>query len=498
MQNLVETGSASQHAQTAQALRERLAHDPHRPQYHFLPPANWMNDPNGLIHWKGDYHLFYQYNPNGPFWGTMHWGHAVSMDLVHWIDLPVALAPTPGSADEDGCFSGCVVDNNGIPTLIYTGVLGNMQLPCLATSTDDLLTWEKYAGNPVITAPPLNLDLVGFRDHHVWQEGDTWYQVVGCGINGVGGAALLYTSPDLIHWEYMHPLCVGDKHRIDPIWTGPMWECPDFFPLGDKHVLIVSIWDSGRTLYAAYFVGTYADHKFTPELEGKLDFGDNYFYAPQTLLDNQGRRIMWGWIQEGRAAETQLAAGWSGVMSLPRMLSLSPSGAWRIEPASELEMLRGQHYRWAGIELTPTSAYVLEGVQGDALEIIAEWEAGNATAFGIKVRCAPDHAEQTLITYDRMEQRLSIDREHSSLSSMVQRDSRGGSLELATGETLKLHIFLDRSVIEVFANNRACLTSRIYPSRSDSLGVGLFARGGSVQLKSMDIWEVRSIWTGRG
>src|SRR5512143_2626508 len=131
--------------------------DRHRPRFHFLPERNWMNDPNGLIQWKGQYHLFYQYNPNGPFHGTIHWGHAVSGDLVHWAHLPVALAPTPDGPDKDGCWSGCAVDNGGVPTLIYTGV--HPQTQCLAWSDDDLLTWKKHAGNPVLPAPPPQLAL---------------------------------------------------------------------------------------------------------------------------------------------------------------------------------------------------------------------------------------------------------------------------------------------------------------------------------------------------
>src|SRR2546423_3561670 len=169
-----------------QIVPEHLGRDPHRPRYHFLPPANWLNDPNGLIHWKGEYHMFYQYNPNGPFWGTIHWGHAASADLVHWRHLPVALAPTPGSADEHGCFSGCAVDNNGVPTLVYTGVRGEEQLPCIATGSDDMLTWQKYPGNPVIAAPPDGIDPLDFRDHSVWWETDAWYQVIGSGIKDLG------------------------------------------------------------------------------------------------------------------------------------------------------------------------------------------------------------------------------------------------------------------------------------------------------------------------
>ena len=468
--------------------------DPYRPEYHFFPPANWMNDPNGVIQWKGQYHLFYQYNPHGAFWGTIHWGHAVSPDLVHWTDLPIALAPTPGGPDEGGCWSGCAVDDGGIPTIIYTGA--HPQRPCVATSRDDLFTWEKYPGNPVISAPPEGLDVVGFRDHSVWQEADTWYQVIGSGLRDVGGAALLYRSPDLIDWEYLNPLLVGDEDQADPVWTGTMWECPDFFSAGDKYVLVVSALDTegNQDPYTLYFVGTYVDHTFAPEVVRRLDFGDALFYAPQTFVDERGRRIMWGWVKEGRSDESQRAAGWAGVMALPRVLSLRPDGFLGFQPAPELEMLRGEHRRVIDVAVMPTSAVPLDDVRGDCLEIIAEFEPGDAEEFGLTVCRAPDGVEETRILYDAVGRRLIVDRERSSLSHDVDSGMHEGLLDLALDEPLSLHVFLDRSVVEVYANGRACLTSRIYPSRPDSLGLALFARGGTANLTSLDVWQLTSIW----
>ena len=499
--------------EAAQAVREKLAGDSHRPQYHFLPPAHWMNDPNGLIQWKGQYHLFYQHNPYSTGWGAMHWGHAASGDLVHWTDLPIALAPTPGGPDQDGCWSGCAVDNDGIPTLIYTGV--HPQRPCLAASKDGLLTWDKYAGNPIIAGPPEGLEVVGMRDHRVWKEGDTWYQVVGSGIQGIGGAILLYRSPDLIHWHYIAPLLASDKGQVTgalreaqsarfavPLSTGTMWECPDFFPLDGRHVLLISAHED-RPLYTVYFVGTYADHRFTPQVVRKLDFGDIHFYAPQTLADDQRRRIMWGWIQEGRSYEALQAAGWAGVMSLPRILTMRSDGLLDVKPAPELEVLRRSHRRFADAVLTPGSSGPLRDVRGDCLEITAEFEfdragdAGTTQEFGLTVRCSSDGAEQTRIVYDRAAQCLTVDREQSSLSPGVHRSVHTGPLELLPNEHLKLHVFLDRSVLELYANGRVCITSRIYPSRPDSLGVGLFARGGNTRLLSLDVWEMGSIWAAR-
>jgi beta-fructofuranosidase len=486
----------SQIAGENETPRDKLADDPHRPLYHFLPESNWMNDPNGLIQWDGLYHLFYQYNPNGPFHGTIHWGHAVSEDLVHWADLPPALAPTHGGPDEDGCWSGCAVDNDGVPTLVYTGVRGGDRREegtCIATSSDGLLTWKKHPGNPVIASPPQGLDVLGFRDPYVWKEGKTWYHLVGSGIEGVGGTALLYESEDLIHWDYINPIYTRSESATDPVWTGQMWECPQLFPLGGEHILMVSVWENDVLYHAAYFAGTYADHKLTPRATRRLDLGADY-YAPYTMLDDKGRRIIWGWSWEARSSEAQRAAGWAGVMSLPRILSPRPDGLLGIEPVPELRALRGAHQRLTDVTLTPASPNVLRDVRGDCLEIIAEFEPQDAREFGLRVRCSPGGQEQTHIVYDRVTERLAVDREHASLDPEAHGGVHGGSLELAEGEHPTLHVFLDRSIVEVYANGRASITERIYPSRPDSLSVDLFASDGKAKLKSMDVWEMKPAW----
>lgn len=467
--------------------------DPHRPRYHFLPLANWMNDPNGLIHWQGRYHLFYQHNPNGAFWGTMHWGHAVSSDLVRWEHLPIALTPTPASPDADGCWSGCAVDHDGVATLIYSGACGLYQLPCVATALDDdLIAWQKYAGNPVIAAPPADLDIIEFRDHAVWREGDLWYQVIGAGIRDVGGTALLYRSPDLRTWEYLHPLCVGDLHATEPVWTGSMWECPQFLDLGARHALIVSAWHEGRTLYTVCLTGDYRDQRFQPESVRKFDLGDNYFYAPQACVDAGGRTVLWGWLQEGRSDQAQRDAGWSGVMSLPRIVAARPDGLLQVTPAPELEVLRGQLQRLAELELT--SAWHTLPMQGASLELIAEIVPGTASRIELALRCSPDHAEQTVLRYDRERGWLEIDSTQASLDATTEHDRRGGPFTLPEGESLRLHVFLDHSVIEVFANEQVCITGRVYPSRADSVGIALAAHGGGAQVNRLDVWELRSIW----
>jgi len=469
--------------------RERLAADPQRPRYHLMPPANWMNDPNGPIFFKGQYHMFHQYNPNGVFPESMHWGHAVSPDLVHWMHLPIALEPTPGGPDKDGCWSGCAVVDQGVPTIVYTGVFPQVQ--CIARSDDGMVTWRKHPGNPVIAAPPQGMETTGFRDPCVWREADEWFLAIGSGVKGQGGMVFLYRSKDLIRWDYLHLLCKGRKDELlpgnDPVSTGEMWECPDFFPLADKHALIVST--QGAVIYS---VGWYVNQYFHPEVQGKADLGDSY-YAPRSMVDAKGQRILWGWIREGRSDEAQRAAGWSGVMSLPRVLTLGYDGTLRMAPAPEIEALRGKHQRFERLPIVPGAFSLLKSVRGDSLEIQAEFEPGASEAMGLTVRSAPDGKEQTSITYNRTSGHLLVERERSSLSPDVDRGSQGGPFALAEDETLKLHVFLDASVIEIFANNRACLTSRIYPSRSDSLGLGMFARGDKARLRALNVWEMQPI-----
>ena len=467
------------------------ANDPQRPRYHFLPPANWLNDPNGLIQWNGQYHMFYQYNPNGPFHGTIHWGHAISDDLVHWEHLPIALAPEPGTADEDGCYSGVAVDDGGVPTLIYSGNHDRTQRMCLATSSDGLRTWQKHPDNPLIPEPPPGLDLTEYRDHSVWREDGAWYQLMGAGIEGQGGTALLYRSNDLRSWEYLHPLLIGDQQRSTPIWTGSMWECPDFFALDGRHVLIVSVWDDQQLHYSVAMVGNYGDKRFVPDVEHKLDYGDRHFYAPQSFTDAHGRRIIFGWIYEGRSIEAQLASGWSGVMSLPRVLSLGPDGQVCMQPAPELAALRGEHMRSAAIDVSASQVVVLPEISGDTLELDVELAPTPAGRCGIVVRRSPDGAEQTLITYDAALHQLIVDRTHASLDVATDRNLHVAPLTLRADELLRLHIFLDRSVLEVFANERISITSRIYPTRADSVGVALLAERGEAWLNALDAWQIR-------
>lgn len=470
-----------------------MSADPHRPTYHFLPPANWMNDPNGLIQWGDTYHLFYQYNPDGPFHARIHWGHATSLDLVHWQHEPIALAPTPDGPDGDGCWSGCAVDNNGTPTLVYTAYRDGAQTTCLATSQDGLRSWQKYPANPVIAMPPAGLDLLGFRDHSVWRENGLWQMLIGSGLRGQGGTALLYRSPDLRDWQYTGSLLIGDLEQTEPVWTGTMWECPDFFALAGRHVMIAAAWD-GLPLYSFALVGSYEHERFVPDTSHKLDHGDVYFYAPQSFTTRQGRRIMFGWISEGRSAAEQHAAGWAGVMSLPRELVLNEQGQVAMRPVEELALLRAAHIQRREQTVPADGRLQLPELRGDALELLVELQPGAHGGCGLVLRCAPDGSEETLITYWPEIGQLVVDRSHSSLDSEVVTSAHSAPLTLKPGEPLQLRVFLDRSVLEIFANDRAAITTRIYPSRPDSHHVALLAHKNAARLIALDAWQLKSIW----
>lgn len=428
-----------------------------------------MNDPNGLIHYQGRYHLFYQHNPNGAFWGTMHWGHASSTDLVNWHYLPIALAPDPDGPDRDGCYSGATVVHEGVPTLVYTGVRERRQLPCLAMSGDeDLATWTTNQCNPVVgeTAPDLPTTI--FRDHTLWREDDGWMMGIGAGIKEQGGAVLLYRSSDLRHWEYLHPLVVEDPSlNQDGQLISHGWECPDFFFLEQEPVLIACEWD-GDPLSVSYWTGTYHDRQFQPDRKGLVDAGSP-FYAPQTLRDANGRRLMFGWLMETRGVQAQKDAGWSGAMSLPRLLTLDDDGRVCFTVAPEVETLRGRSVTIDGYGAD--GLIERDGIPGDTLEISAIFAGDAPGGVVLRVRCAPDRSEETVVRWNPTCSSLSLDTTYSSLDPDTTGEVVTATLNLSPGEPVSLRVFIDCSVIEVYANERIGISGRAYPTREDSLNV---------------------------
>lgn len=508
--------AVSSRAIWSQSAGNRLAHDRHRPQYHLLPPANWMNDPNGPLYWRGRYHMFYQYAGVISNSAPKYWGHAVSKDLVHWKNLGIALAPTPGGPDKDGCWTGSAVINNGVPSIVYTGatwsqeseraaralgLVPERQMVAVAADPNDLdlLQWAKISQDPVLAAPPEGIKAVGWRDPSVWKEGEGWYMTIGCGEVGKGGMALLYTSKDLRSWKYLHPLAVA---RPNPNAHGAampflsMWECPDFFILQGKPILLIARGNS-------YLTGTYSDHYFHQENEGQIDFG-MAAYAQKTMEDNRGRRIWWAWLHEKRSMKAQVEAGWAGVMSLPKRLTLRSDGMLGVAPVEELKILRRRAHTVAPLKIDSSSSLLLKGISGDCVEIEAEIDPGDSKQCGLRVRSTADGSEQTLIGYERGTQMLFCDTTHSSKDPETATSSRifanrgvtQGVMKLGSGP-LRLRVFVDASVLEAFANGRASISDRVYPLSPASLGIGLFAHGGAARLCSMTVWDFSPISNNR-
>ncbi len=461
--------------------------DPYRPHIHFTAPSNWINDPNGLICWRGRYHLFYQHNPHRPLPDDIHWGHAVSDDLVSWRHLPIALAPSPGGPDQDGCWSGCAVVKDGIPHVVYTGVRGTVQLPCLARVEDlDLLTsWRKYRGNPLIASPPKGPQIIGFRDHTVWAEDGNFHQLIGSGIVGQGGTLLHYRSADLLKWEYLGPfLTAADSGLEHP---GIMWECPDFFQLGDRHVLVVSIIDDGRRR-ADYIVGSYLEGRFRPEGTGMVDAGD-HFYAPQSMTDETGRRLAWGWLRERPEDVASHHPGRSGLMSLPRVFSLTQDRQLRSEPAPELEKLRGVHRTHGPSVLSEGNVVALTAVVGEAAEIKANIDFGDTSEIALVMSFQGDAPDAVVVRLDRRYGRVAIER---VVDDQVQQGPQAPFRTFA--ESVRLHVFVDRSVVEVFSDLTVPLTDMLYPKRPELSGIEFVCKRGRARLEKVEAWQLGSIW----
>ncbi|MBO3287193.1 GH32 C-terminal domain-containing protein [Paenibacillus sp. FSL M8-0228] len=489
--------------------RTPLLLDRHRPQYHVSPPAHWMNEPHAPIYFDGQYHLFYQHNPQGPFFHQIHWGHWVSQDLVHWRDLPVALAPEKDQLAPDGIWSGSATyDADGLPVLFFTA--GNdsaspNQSVALARSTytldgnPDLVQWVKHP-EPLIVQKKGMGAFGDFRDPFVWKDDDGWYALVGSGIEG--GAALAFASQDMLNWTYKGPFFKADIQKFP--YLGPIWELPVLLPLGsdkqgvNKHLLLVSPVGKGADVEVFYWIGQLDKQNlsFIPDQEEPqlIDVGDFHFTGPSGMVDPKtGRNIVFTIAQGDRTSEMEYKSGWAHNGGLPLSVYLRDDGRLGIEPIQELQSLRGPKRLSLRDQSLAETNVQLRNVHGDMLEIQLELEPGSAKKFGVKVRCTPDGEEETLLYYDWNQALLMVDRSKTTLHPGEKCGGiQGGKLELL-GENLKLHIYLDRSMVEAYASGLKSLTTRVYPSRMDALGLEIWGDGEPF-VKSLDIWDMQSVW----
>ncbi|MCH5275397.1 MAG: glycoside hydrolase family 32 protein, partial [Lachnospiraceae bacterium] len=455
--------------------------------FHLSSRVGWMNDPNGFSYYKGQYHMFYQYHPYDSHWGPMHWGHAVSKDLLHWEYLPVAMAPD-ADFDSGGCFSGsAAVMPDGRHLLLYTGVskepqpdgsLRDIQTQCVAIG--DGVDYDKYTNNPVLTKKDLpdGSSKFDFRDPKIWQSKDGSYRcVAGNSTMDGDGRILLFSSPDGFNWKY-EKILAANNHRF-----GGMWECPDFFELDGKAVLITSPQDmlpqgleyhnGGGTLC---LIGSYDDASktFTEEQDQAIDYGID-FYAPQTVLTPDGRRIMIGWMQNWDTCNFQAKdQPWFGQMSLPRELSVH-NGRLYQQPVRELKNLRGEEVRHENI--TFTDVIKLAGVEGRKVDMELTIRAADAENIYEKfaVRFAQNDVYRTSISFRPRESIVKVDRKFSGSRRAIIHQRR--CLVNSKGGELKMRIILDKFSVEAFVNDGEQVLSTTMYTDLAADGISFYADG---------------------
>jgi len=487
--------------------REKLSSDPYRPIYHFVNPEGRLNDPNGLSFWNGNWHLFYQaYPPEDP---RQHWGHAISKDLVHWRDLPLAIYPNP----ERAVYSGStLVEEDRVIAMYHGTEVGNM----VAVSDDPLLlNWEKITGEAVI---PIS-DPSGFQlpyvvyDPNIWKKDGVYYSISGGRANkGPDGKPVaegyLFRSEDLENWQYMHSFVENDHFTQ----IGDDYACPYFWPIGDNGKYIMPFYShmSG----GQYILGEYDKqrNKFIATDHGKFNHGPSTpsgVHAPSATPDGNGGVITIFNMNSGFPTE-----GWDQIMTLPQRLTLSESEELRIEPAGDIESLRYNHQQVDPIILPANEEIVLESINGNAMEIMVEIDPKEAQMVELNVLRSPEKEEFTKIsiypnngltdgrTYWQDNQwnhtrksQITLETAYSSTNSQARpRAPETAQLELEDGETIKLRVFIDKSVVEVFANEKQYVAARVYPSREESVGVSLRSQGGDGRLISFDAWQMKNTW----
>ncbi len=447
------------------AATEKISNE-NRPEFHFSNPVGWMNDPNGFSEYKGEHHLFYQYYPYATHWDSMHWGHAKSKDFIRWEYLPAALAPDC-AYDSFGVFSGSAMEEAGKQILVYTGVEEKMsedgkkyvrQHQCMATG--DGVNYEKLEKNPVVSADmlPEGSSTEDFRDPKIWKEDGRYYMAVGSRGSDGSGQIALFCADTLHEWNYAGILdCSGNR-------LGKMWECPDFYPLGDRQVLMISPQEmeaEGLEFHngnnTAFLIGSYdrENLRFCRERVQSVDYGLD-FYAPQTMLTEDGRRVMIGWMQSWDNPMYPDSQPWSGMMTVPRELSLRGGRVYQW-PVRELNGCRRNAVAYKGVCVEKEMK--LEGIAGRSVDLELRLKGGG---YGkCRIRLASDGRRYSEIIYDREEKILTFDRTHSGFAKdtistrSMYADSQDG--------VLSLRILIDRYSVEIFANDGAqAMTSLIY------------------------------------
>ncbi len=483
-----------------------LYKEKYRPQYHFSPAKNWSNDPNGMVYYQGEYHLFYQYNPNDVVWGPMHWGHAVSEDLIHWEHLPIALEPD----DELGMiFSGsAVVDKNDTSgffaggeglVAIYTTHLerkeGPLQQQAIAYSKDNGRSWTKYEGNPVIK----NYGVADFRDPKVFwhQETQSWVMVVTC-----HDRVRFYNSANLKEWNYLSEF--GQEIGIH----AEAWECPDLIKLPvenedetvsaakkEKWLLEVGDIRGGESGVAVqYFIGDFDGREFKSDYDQSffVDHGQD-IYALQSWSNLPDEREIWlGWMNNIGYMSKIPTTGWRGMMSIPRELSLKDDGE-RIKlvqkPVKELQELREEFYSAENIQLKNSKKINLSE---QSFEIKAELDFNQAEEVVFALHKSKE--QESLLKLNRKENKIIIDLNKSGNTDFDETFLLEKEIEYNFKEKVEVNIFADRSSLEVFIDGgEVSITNLVFPEETAE-EIEIRSAEGQADIKILEVFKLNSIW----
>ena len=455
------------------------------PKFHVTAAVGWINDPNGFAPYKGEYHLFFQHHPYETHWGPMHWGHVKTTDFIKWERLPIAMAPDE-EYDRNGCFSGGAVEMpDGRHLLIYTGVREEkrvdgtaecFQTQCVAIG--DGVNYEKYAHNPVIRSEdiPENGSTVDFRDPKIWREDGVYYVVVGNRTPDGSGTVLLYRSEDGLHWEFVSKLASSHNEY------GKMWECPDFFTLDGKHVLVISPQEM-RSVGLEFhpgnanmcLIGTLdrSDYHLERESVQAIDYGLD-FYAPQSLETNDGRRVMIGWMQNWETCVHRMPGQrFMGQMAIPRELCLR-NGRLCQNPVRELENYRRDAMVHQNVSVR--GAVTLPGVEGRFVDMTVTVRPDGDTMyerFCIEVAC--DDTHRTTFCYTPRSGLLRVDRGQSGVACDVV-NMREFAVQQKNGE-LKLRFVMDKYSVELFVSDGEQAASSVIYTPLDAKGIRFVCDG---------------------
>jgi beta-fructofuranosidase len=488
--------------------RASMANDPHRPIYHYVNPEGRLNDPNGLCFWQGNWHLFYQAYP--PEDSRQHWGHTISKDLIHWEDLPLAIYPDP----ERACYSGsALVDGDQVVAFYHGTEVGSMA----AVSSDPLLlNWEKVTGKAVIPeVHPSGFPLpYSVYDPCIWKRDGIYYALLGGRVNE-GPAnkpvptAYLFRSSDLANWQYMHEFVEDDRFTL----IGDDYACPYFWPIGDRYIMPFYSHMSG----GQYLLGDYDTerNKFVTTNHGNFNFGPSGpsgVHAPSAAPDGDDGVIIIFNMNPGMATK-----GWNQIMSLPRRLTLISEDEIGIEPAGDIESLRYNHKKVEAMTLPANKEIKLKSIKGNAMEIYAEIDPKKASMIELNVLQSSKKEEYTTISilpqrgyrsgrnYWRVPGEQQIRKPVPALVSLLtahsstmpdtwSRAPETAPVPLEKDETIKLRIFIDKSVVEVFVNGKQCVAARVYPGMDNSVGVSILSQGSESELLKLDAWQMKNIY----